>query len=264
MSVLEIDLVPCLKDNYAYLLRDPATGATGVVDPSEAAPVEAALARRGWRLTHILNTHHHWDHTGGNPELKARHGAKVVGPKADRDRIPAIDIEVDEGAPFKLGEAEAQILFIPGHTRGHIAFWFPESKAVFCGDTLFALGCGRMFEGTPEQMWRSLGKLKALPPETRVYCGHEYTQANARFALTVEPQNRALVARAKQVDETRAEGRPTVPATIGEERETNPFLRADLPSIAKTLGLDGADPVAVFAEVRHRKDGFGLGSAVPR
>jgi hydroxyacylglutathione hydrolase len=264
MSVLEIELVPCLTDNYAYLLRDPASGAVAAVDPSEAPPVEAALARHGWRLSHILNTHHHFDHTGGNEALKARYGAQVVGPKADRARIPAIDIEVDETAPFALGEAEARILFIPGHTRGHIAFWFPESKAVFCGDTLFALGCGRMFEGTPEEMWRSLDKLRALPADTRVYCGHEYTQANARFAVTVEPENRALANRSTAIDAARAQGRPTVPSTIGEERDTNPFLRADQPAVARAMGLEANNPVAVFAAVRARKDSFGVGSKVPR
>jgi hydroxyacylglutathione hydrolase len=256
MSGLEIELVPCLKDNYAYLVRDPATRATGVIDPSEAPPVIAALERHGWTLTHILNTHHHWDHTGGNKALKARSGALVVGPRPDRDRIPDIDLAVDEGERFRLGDAEARILFIPGHTRGHIAFWFADSRALFCGDTLFAIGCGRLFEGTPEQMWSSLSKLRALPPETRVYCGHEYTQANARFALTVEPQNAKLRARAAAVDAARAEGRPTIPSTIGEERETNPFLRADQPSLAAAVGLAGADPVVVFAEVRRRKDHF--------
>lgn len=256
MPVLEIALVPCLKDNYAYLLRDPATGATGVVDPSEAPPVEQALAARGWKLSHILNTHHHWDHTGGNAALKARTGARVVGPRPDSERIPAIDIAVDEGESFALGQAEARILFIPGHTRGHIAFWFAEAKAVFCGDTLFAMGCGRMFEGTAPQMWHSLGKLKALPAETRVYCGHEYTQANARFALTVEPGNAALRSRAAAVDAVRAKGLPTIPSTIAEERATNPFFRADEKSIAATLGLAGADAVAVFAEVRRLKDNF--------
>ncbi|MFI4985961.1 MAG: hydroxyacylglutathione hydrolase [Alphaproteobacteria bacterium] len=256
MSILEIALVPCLKDNYAYLLRDAATGATAVVDPSEAEPVMAALAARGWTLTHILNTHHHRDHTGGNPALKAATGAVVVGPKADKERIPNIDVAVDDGESWRLGEAEARIIFIPGHTRGHIAFWFPESQAVFCGDTLFAIGCGRMFEGTAPQMWSSLGRLKALPPETRVFCGHEYTQANARFALTVEPGNAALKARAAAVDAARAKGRPTIPSTIGEERATNPFFRADERSIADTIGLAGADAVAVFAEVRRRKDNF--------
>ncbi len=256
MSVLEIVLVPCLRDNYAYLLRDTATGAVGVVDPSEAEPVMKALAQHGWKLTHILNTHHHWDHTGGNPALKAATGAIVVGPKADEGRIPNIDVALDDGASWRLGQAEARILFIPGHTRGHIAFWFPESAAVFCGDTLFAIGCGRTFEGTAAQMWHSLGRLKALPPETRVYCGHEYTQSNARFALTVEPANAALQARAKAVDAARAKGLPTIPSTIAEERATNPFLRADEPGIAETIGLAGSDAVAVFAEVRLRKDNF--------
>jgi hydroxyacylglutathione hydrolase len=256
MSQLEIALVPCLKDNYAYLLHDRATRATGVVDPSEAAPVLAALERHGWTLSHILNTHHHWDHTGGNPELKERTGAKVVGPRPDQARIPGIDIALDEGERWRLGEAEAEIFFIPGHTRGHIAFWFPESKALFCGDTLFAVGCGRLFEGTPQQMWRSLGKLRALPPETRVFCGHEYTQANIRFALTVEPDNAELRARASAVDRARARGMPTIPSTIGEERATNPFLRADEAAVAAGVGLAGADPVAVFAEVRRRKDSF--------
>ena len=256
MSTLEIELVPCLKDNYAYLLHDPATGLTGVVDPSEAAPVIAALERRGWTLSHILNTHHHWDHTGGNPELKKRTGALVVGPKPDEARIPMIDVALGDGERWKLGEAEARILFIPGHTRGQIAFWFPESKAVFCGDTLFPIGCGRHIEGTPRQMWASLGKLRSLPPDTRVYCGHEYTQANARFARTVDPGNEKLRARAAAVDALRAKGAATVPSTIAEERLTNPFLRADQPSLASELGLRGADPVTVFAEVRRRKDHF--------
>jgi hydroxyacylglutathione hydrolase len=256
MSILEIELVPCLKDNYAYLLRDTASDAVGVVDPSEAAPVFAALTRRGWTLTHILNTHHHWDHTGGNLDLKAKTGARVVGPAADRERIPGIDIALEDGERWTLGQAEARVLFIPGHTRGHVAYHFAESKAVFCGDTLFALGCGRMFEGTAPQMWASLSKLRALPPETRVYCGHEYTQANARFALSVEPKNAALRARSSAVDAARAKGLATVPSTIGEERETNPFLRADRPGFAEEVGLMGADPVAVFAEVRRRKDNF--------
>jgi hydroxyacylglutathione hydrolase len=256
MSILEIELVPCLKDNYAYLLRDTASNAVGVVDPSEAAPVLAALARHGWTLTYILNTHHHWDHTGGNLDLKAKTGAHVVGPAADRERIPGIDIALHDGERWKLGEAEAQVLFIPGHTRGHVAYYFAESKAVFCGDTLFALGCGRMFEGTAPQMWTSLSKLRALPSETRVYCGHEYTQANARFALSIEPKNAALRARSASVDGLRAKGLATVPSTIGEERETNPFLRADRPGFAEEVGLIGADPVAVFAEVRRRKDNF--------
>ena len=254
MSEIEIRPVPCLRDNYAYLIRDVATDAVGIVDPSEADPVFAALDETGWELTHILNTHHHPDHTGGNEALKAKTGARVVGPAADRDRIPAIDDAVDEGDTYHMGEAEAEIFFIPGHTRGHIAFWFRESRALFSGDTLFLMGCGRLFEGTPAQMWESLGKLRKLPGETRVFCGHEYTQANARFALSVEPDNEALQARAKEVDALREEGRWTIPGTIEVERATNPFLRADEPSLAHNVGLDGGDPVEVFAEVRRRKD----------
>lgn len=253
---LEIVLVPLLKDNYAYLVREPAANLTAVVDPSEAEPVLAMARGRGWELTHVLNTHHHHDHTGGNLRLKQATGCRIVGPKADQDRIPGIDIAVEEGQRYDFGTTHAEILFIPGHTRGHIAYWFPESAALFCGDTLFAMGCGRMFEGTAPQMWASLGKLRALPAATRVYCGHEYTQNNARFALTIEPGNVALTMRAVRVDELRARGVATIPSTIGEEQATNPFFRADEPSVAAGLGLAGADPVAVFAEIRRRKDEF--------
>ena len=253
---LEIQLVPCLKDNYAYLLHDAASGETAAVDPSEAEPVMKAAAARGWRLTHILNTHHHWDHTGGNLALKEATGASIVGPAPDRDRIPGIDVALDEDDCFRLGDRAALVLFIPGHTRGHIAFHFADDQAVFCGDTLFALGCGRMFEGTAPQMCSSLCKLRALPGPTRVYCGHEYTQANARFALTVDRDNPDLAARALAVDATRAAGRPTVPSTMAEERAANPFLRADQKALADAVGLPGSDPAAVFAAIRQRKDNF--------
>jgi hydroxyacylglutathione hydrolase len=256
MAALAIELVPLLKDNYAYLLHDRGGGVTAVVDPSEADPVLAVAKARGWRLTHVLNTHHHWDHSGGNLRLKELTNCTVVGPKPDEARIPGIDIAVDEGDRFALGSSVAEVMFIPGHTRGHIAFWFGDAQAVFCGDTLFALGCGRMFEGTAPQMWNSLDKLRQLPPETKVYCGHEYTQANARFALTIEPKNIALVTRAQRVNAARAQGRATVPSTMAEERATNPFLRADEPDVAAAVGLTGADPVSVFAEVRRRKDNF--------
>jgi len=255
VSELIIRQIPVLRDNYVYLIREPASAATAVVDPSVAAPVLDMLEETGWRLTHILNTHHHHDHTGGNIEIKAATHCIIVGPRADRDRIPGIDVAVGEGDEYALGGAVARVFDVPGHTRGHIAYWFVESRALFCGDTLFLMGCGRLFEGTPEQMWRSLGKLRALPPETRVYCGHEYTQANARFALTVEPQNADLVARASAVDALRAAGRPTVPATLGEEVATNPFLRADRSSLQAAAGTPG-DPVATFAAIRKRKDNF--------
>lgn len=255
MSELVIRQIPALKDNYIYLLHEPTTGATAAVDPSVAAPVLSALAETGWKLTHILNTHHHNDHTGGNLELKQATSCTIVGPRADRDRIAGIDVAVGEGDTYALGAAIARIFDVPGHTRGHIAYWFAQSRALFSGDTMFLMGCGRLFEGTPEQMWRSLAKFKSLPPETMVYCGHEYTQANARFALTVEPENAALIARAARIDDLRAKGRSTVPGSLAEEFATNPFLRADLPALQSAAGTPG-DAVATFAAIRRRKDNF--------
>ena len=255
MAELVIRQIPVLKDNYVYLLHEPETNATAAVDPSVAPPVMAALARENWRLTHILNTHHHNDHTGGNRELKAATQCIIVGPRADHDRIPGIDIDVAEGETYRFGAEQARVYDVPGHTRGHIAYWFAGSRALFCGDTLFLMGCGRLFEGTPQQMWQSLSKLKSLPPETRVFCAHEYTQANARFALTVEPHNAALVARAQRIDEMRAAGQSTVPASLAEELATNPFLRADRPELQTEAGAPG-DPVATFAAIRRRKDNF--------
>lgn len=256
MSQLEIKQIPVLNDNYVYLAHCPETGATGVVDPAVSGPVFDALAQTGWTLTHILNTHHHGDHTGGNLEIKAKTGCTIVGPRADKDRIPGIDIEVGDGDTYKLGDATATVFDVPGHTRGHIAYWFEESDALFCGDTLFVMGCGRLFEGTPAQMVNSLGKFDTLPDSTRVYCAHEYTQSNGRFALTVEPQNQALHDLMKDVDRKRADGIPTVPSTLGQERATNPFLRPASSDLQETIGMLGADPVDVFAEVRRRKDNF--------
>jgi hydroxyacylglutathione hydrolase len=254
--MLEIIQIPVLDDNYVYLIHDPSQGVTGVVDPAVADPVVDALAKRDWRLDYILNTHHHGDHTGANEALKQKFGCTIIGPQADAARIPGIDIQVGDGDRVTLGAEEARVFDVPGHTSGHIAYWFKGSQALFCGDTLFALGCGRLFEGTPEQMWRSLEKLRALPDDTEVFCAHEYTQANARFALSIEPGNAALAARAREIDAARQAGRPTVPSTLGEERATNPFLRADDPALQQALGLDGAGPVEVFAETRRRKDHF--------
>jgi hydroxyacylglutathione hydrolase len=254
--MLNIHLVPCLNDNYAYLVHEPSKNLVAVVDPSEAPPVRKALQHHGLKLTHILNTHHHMDHTGGNIALKEEFGARVVGPRADRERIPGIDEEVGEGDVWTFGNAKARVFDIPAHTKGHIAFWFEADKAVFTGDTMFAMGCGRLFEGTPAQMWSSLSKLAALPPDTRVYCGHEYTQSNGRFALTLEPRNEALVKRMAEVDRLRAQGKPTIPSTIGIERETNPFLRPASKELRQALNMPDADTVAVFAETRARKDKF--------
>ncbi|MCP5368309.1 MAG: hydroxyacylglutathione hydrolase [Hyphomicrobiales bacterium] len=256
MTALDIHQIPVLNDNYVYLARDPGSGACAVVDPAVAKPVLAALDKQGWTLTHILNTHHHMDHVGGNLELKAVTGCTVVGFANDADRIPGIDVRVREGDQVALGDCVGQVFEVPGHTRGHIAYWFAESHALFCGDTLFSMGCGRLFEGTPDQMWRSLGKIRGLPDETLIYCAHEYTNSNADFALTVEPDNPDLRARADQVLALRQAGRPTVPSTLALERRTNPFLRADAPELLAAAGLAGRDPVSAFAEIRRRKDNF--------
>lgn len=256
MASLEIRQIPALSDNYIYLVREAGQGACAAVDPSEAAPVLAALDRFGWRLSHILNTHHHGDHVGGNRELKSATGCTIVGHARDAARIPGIDVRVSDGETVALGDAEARVIAIDGHTVGHIAYWFADAAALFCGDTLFSLGCGRLFEGSAEQMWASLGRLRDLPAETRVYCGHEYTEANARFALSLDPDNAALQARAAEVRALRARAEPTVPSRIGDERACNPFLRADDPGLQRALGLAGADPALVFAEIRRRKDVF--------
>jgi hydroxyacylglutathione hydrolase len=256
MSELIIEPIACLTDNYAWLAYDREGGLCAVIDPSEAEPVRAGLRARGLKLSHILNTHHHPDHVGGNQALKAEFGAVIVGPGKDAARIPDLDVGVHEGDVYRMEGHAARVLEIPAHTRGHIAFWLEEDRTVFTGDTLFAMGCGRLFEGDPPTMWSSLSKLKALPDATRVYCGHEYTEANGRFALTVEPGNRDLQARMVEVRATRAAGGVTLPSTIGAENKTNPFLRPDSPEIRRTLGLENASDVDVFAETRRRKDTF--------
>jgi len=257
MAKIVVEQIPVLSDNYVYLLHEPASGATAVVDPAVSEPVLERLAAKGWRLSHILNTHHHGDHTGANLDLVRRTGCAVVGAAKDSERIPGITVEVGEGDTFLLGGAAAMVLETPGHTSGHIAFWFPDSHAVFCGDTLFSLGCGRLFEGSAAEMWTSLKKLRDLPPDTLAYCAHEYTAGNGRFARLVERDNPALASRLEQVDRLRGRGLPTVPTTIAEERATNPFLRADGDGVAKAVGMAaGSDPVTVFAELRRRKDVF--------
>lgn len=253
---IEVKQIPCLSDNYGFLVHDTETGATASIDTPEVAPIEAALAEQGWTLTHIFNTHHHFDHAGGNEELKSRWGCEIVGAANDAHRIPGIDVQVVDGDIFKLGNSDVRVLEVPGHTVGHIAYYFAADQTAFVGDTLFALGCGRMFEGTPEQMWASLEKLMALPDETIVYCAHEYTQANAAFAVTVEPDNEALLQRVENIARLREQGIPTVPTSIGLERQTNPFVRPTSENLQRTIDLVGSGPVAVFAETRKRKDNF--------
>lgn len=252
----EIATIPCLSDNYAFLAHDPATGATMCVDVPEVAPIAAALARRGWSLSHVLLTHHHADHVQGLPDLLADHPAQVIGASADAHRLPHLDIEVADGGDITVGGQSGRVMDVSGHTVGHIAVHFPASRAVFTADSLMALGCGRLFEGSPEQMWTSLSKLMALPPETLVYSGHEYTANNAKFALTVDPENSDLISRSKKIEAARAEGRATIPSTLAEELATNPFLRAANPDIRAHLGLQDAPDAAVFAEIRARKDAF--------
>ncbi|WP_374656390.1 hydroxyacylglutathione hydrolase [Dongia sp.] len=253
---LEIAVFPMLSDNYGFLIHDPASAKTAAIDPAEAAPVLAACAAHGWQLTHILNTHHHGDHVGGNLDLKAKTGCAIVGPAYDRARIPGIDVAVDEASGADFGSRHAEVFFVPGHTRGHIAYYFARDKALFCGDTLFALGCGRLFEGTPAQMWSSLLKLRALPDDTRVYCAHEYTQSNARFALSAEPENAALAAQAEEVARLRAAGQFTIPSTLAVEKACNPFLRADQPDLRRRFGGAGMTDADVLGAIRAAKDRF--------
>ena len=254
MASLEIHQFSCLNDNFGVLIHDSGTGETASIDAPDVATIRAALKEKGWTLTHILTTHHHHDHTAGNVELKQETGCRVVGPRGGK--IPGIDAEVGEGDRVSFGGRTARVLETPGHTLDHIVYVFDDDQVVFAGDTLFSLGCGRVFEGTTDQMWDSLKKLKALPPQMEVYCGHEYTLANARFALTIEPGNADLVDRAQEVEALRAHGKPTLPTTIGRELETNPFLRADEPELQREIGMEGSAPADVFATVRGRKDKF--------
>ena len=250
----ETKLFLCLKDNYGVLLHDPASGATAAVDAPEAPPIEAALKATGWTLSDILVTHHHADHTGGIAELKKKYRCRVVAPAAEAGKIPLVDETVREGDEVKVGTLAAKVIETPGHTAGHITYWFERDKLAFAGDTLFSIGCGRVIEGTPEMMWASLLKLRALPGDTQIYCGHEYTMANIKFAQTIDPDNTALEARAARAAKQVASGVPTIPTSIDEEKVTNPFLRADVPEIAAAVGLAGKPPAQVFAEVRARKN----------
>ncbi|MGJ3230218.1 MAG: hydroxyacylglutathione hydrolase [Oceanicaulis sp.] len=253
---LDVRQFACLEDNYGYLIRCGETGACAAVDTPEAPRILEEARALGWEIGEIWNTHHHWDHAGGNTAIRDETGARVIAPQAEAHAIGHVDRAVKHGDRVRLGAQEAQVIDVGGHTLGHVAYWFEAAGVAFVGDALFALGCGRLFEGTPQQMHASLSRLKALPPETVVYCAHEYTAVNARFALTVDPENTALQRYATKVAVLREKNQPTVPTTIEAERAANPFLRWDDPDLRARLGLERAEDWEVFAEVRRRKDSF--------
>jgi len=253
---LEIETIPCLADNYAFLLHDRKSGATALFDAPEAWPIQRELEKKNWQLTHIFLTHHHGDHIDGVAELVAAFHPEVIGAARDAHRLPPLDTAVEPGETYDLWGREVQVFDAAGHTSGHVAYYVPKAGAVFSGDSLMALGCGRLFEGTPSQMWDTLTRLAALPDDTMVCSGHEYTSANARFALTIEPDSTALAERVAQTERARAIGTPTVPSALALEKATNPFLRAGDPAVKAALGMSGAADVEVFAHIRAAKDNF--------
>ena len=252
----EIRVFRCLEDNIGALVHDPATGSCAAIDAPEEAPIVKALEETGWRLTHILVTHRHGDHVQGIEPLKARYGCRVIAPDKAIREVPALDATVREGDTVRVGDLTAHVWETPGHCRDHIAYWFAADRALFAGDTIFTLGCGRVSESSYADMWASLSRLASLPDAARVYSGHDYTVANARFALAADPDNPALKARAAEADRAKAEGRFLIPSTIGEEKATNPFLRAGDPAVARSVGREGDDPAVVFQALREWKNRF--------
>lgn len=253
---LELVTIPCLSDNYAYLLHNSQSGETTLIDAPEAAPIIAALEDRNWTLSEILITHHHHDHITGVEELRSRYGSRVAGASRDAHRLPALDLALSDGDTFSSCGEQVQVLGVDGHTVGHIAFYYPRSGYLFSGDSLMSAGCGRLFEGSPEQMWASLSKLRALPDTTQVCSGHEYTLSNLKFALSIDDKNPETLARVQRVTALRSENRPSVPVSLATEKATNPFLRCDSAEIKIAVGMENASDVEVFAEVRSRKDNF--------
>lgn len=253
--MLRIHQFPCLNDNYGYLVHDADSGATFAIDTPDADKYLAEAEKLGWVITGILNTHWHPDHAGGNLKIKEATGARITGPAGEAEKIPGIEVQARGGDQIAIGGYLVHVFDVPGHTLGHIGYFVPETKDAFVGDAVFALGCGRVFEGDMTMMWNSMQMIKSLPPETTLHCAHEYTQANARFAETVDPDNAALKAYINEIDDKRSRGEPTVPMTLARELETNPFLRADDPALQAAMGHPG-DPVATFGEIRGRKDNF--------
>ncbi|MBR0554238.1 hydroxyacylglutathione hydrolase [Ciceribacter sp. L1K23] len=256
MQNLEMEVFLCRSDNFGVLVHCPERNLTASIDAPEAGPIIAAAERRGWKITHILTTHHHTDHVEANLELKERYGCEIIGPVHEAVAIPGLDNAVGDGDSFDFGDRRVDVIETPGHTAGHICYHFADSKLLFAADTLFALGCGRLFERPAADMWHSLHKLAALPDETAVYFGHEYTLSNARFAVTIDPDNARLRARAEEIEAARREGRFTIPTMMGLEKETNPFLRVSDPGIRRNLLMEGKTDEEVFAEIRRRKDNF--------
>ena len=254
--MLQIEQIPLLKDNYSYLLQDTTLGVNAIVDPADDTPVLSYLKEKNITLHYILNTHHHFDHTGSNLAIKKETKCTIIGAKEDKNRIPGIDEVVEEGDSVFVGKNEGKVLFVPGHTKGHIAYWFSDSKALFCGDTLFSLGCGYLFEGTPQQMWNSLEKIRKLPKDTRLYCAHEYTLENAVFAKDIEPDNIDLKNYIKKCENLIAQGKPTIPSLLEEELNANPFLRVDKKSIQKKVNLENVELWKVFAKVREWRNKY--------
>ena len=253
---MNIEIISCLNDNYSYLIKDNQTNTIAIIDPSEFGPCDEKINQKYKKLDFILNTHHHFDHIGGNAELKRKYGSKILGFEKDKKRIPEIDILLKDGQEFKIGNLNFKTIFVPGHTLGHIAYYFKKEKVIFTGDTLFSLGCGRIFEGTCQQMFDSLNKIKSLPEDTKIYCGHEYTKSNLRFCLEYNPRNNYLIDKKKFIETRIKDRKPTIPSTIKEEIQTNVFLRYDDLDIKRTLNLKNASDLEIFTKLRELKDNF--------
>ena len=253
---MKIEIIPCLNDNYSYLIHDEISNTVAIVDPSEFIPCDTIISKNYKKLDFILNTHHHYDHVGGNEELKKKYNSKVLGFENDKNRIPQIDTVLKDNQEFKIGTLNFTTIFIPGHTRGHVAFYFKKERVVFSGDTLFSLGCGRVFEGTYKQMFQSLNKLKNLPGETKVYCGHEYTFKNLEFCLKFNPNNSLLKKKKNDIKLSLKNKKPTIPSTIADEIKTNIFLRFNDPDVKKALNLENSSDIEIFTKLRDLKDNF--------
>jgi hydroxyacylglutathione hydrolase len=254
--MLKVNIISCLQDNYSYIIKDTKNGTVGVIDPSEFSPIDNFIKKEFNKIDYILNTHHHFDHTGGNLELKKKYNCKIIGSSLDEERIPGIDIKLNHNDIFKFGSIEFKIILVPGHTFGHICFYFNKEKIIFTGDTLFSLGCGRVFEGTYSQMLSSLNKIKNLPKETKIYCGHEYTKKNLEFCLKIENDNSFLKEKKKWINLRINKKEPTLPVILEEELNTNIFLRCDASSVKKTLGMESSSEIEIFKKLRNLKDCF--------